>query len=108
MSAEYGRRIPPSPLPLWTLARTSDPETSRKAAASLDTRNHLGVLSAAYEAAGEHGLTDEEAATATGLAAAWKRCSDLRRLGHIVPTGGTRTGKSGREGIVCRWLGDGA
>lgn len=107
MSAEYGTRVPPPPLPLWTLARSSDPATSRKAAASLDTRNHLGILSRAYRDAGQRGMTDEEAAITTGLASAWKRCSDLRRLGYIVATGGTRTGRSGREGIVCRWQGDG-
>jgi hypothetical protein len=48
-------------------------------------------------------MTDEEAALTTGLASAWKRCSDLRRLGFIAATGETRTGSSGREGIVCRW-----
>ena len=54
------------------------------------------------------GPLDGKAATATGLASAWKRCSDLRRLGFITATGATRTGSSGREGIVCRWQGDGA
>lgn len=53
------------------------------------------------------GPLDGKAATATGLASAWKRCSDLRRLGFIVATGATRRGSSGREGIVCRWQGDG-
>ena len=111
MSAEYGFRPPPSlqGLPLFAAnARRTDPRTSRAAAASLDARGHLGILSRAYREAGERGLTDEEAATATGLASAWKRCSDLRRLGFIVATGGTRRGSSGRDGIVCRWQGDGA
>ena len=84
-------------------ARQSDPPTSKAAARSLDPRGQLGILSRAYEAAGPRGMTDEEAALTTGLASAWKRCSDLRRLGFIVATGETRTGSSGREGIVCRW-----
>ena len=111
MSAEYGFRPPPSlqGLPLFAAnARATDPFTSRTAAAGLDARGHLGILSRAYREAGERGLTDEEAATATGIASAWKRCSDLRRLGFIVATGGTRRGSSGRDGIVCRWQGDGA
>ena len=84
-------------------ARSSDPQTSKAAARSVDPRGQLGILSRAYAAAGARGLTDEEAALTTGLASAWKRCSDLRRLGFIVATGETRTGSSGREGIVCRW-----
>jgi hypothetical protein len=88
-----------------TRARASDPATSRAAARSLDTRTILGQLCAAYADAGAVGLTDEEAGTRVGKAGAWKRCSDLRRLGYIVATGETRTGSSGREGIVCRWQG---
>jgi hypothetical protein len=107
MSAEYGTRIQPPPLPLFALARTSDPITSRKAGLSVDPRGQLSALSRAYEAAGSRGMTDEEAAIATGIVAAWKRCSDLRRLGFIVATGETRRGSSGRDGIVCRWQGDG-
>ena len=110
MSAEYGFRPPISlqGLPLFAAnARTTDPRTSRAAAQSLDARSHLATLSRAYRDAGERGLTDEEAAITTGLASAWKRCSDLRRLGYIVATGGTRTGRTGRDGIVCRWQGDG-
>lgn len=87
-------------------ARQSDPQTSKAAARSLDPRGQLGILSRAYEAAGPRGMTDEEAALTTGLASAWKRCSDLRRLGFIVATGETRTGSSGRDGIVCRWKGE--
>jgi hypothetical protein len=111
MSAEYGVRRPPSwgGLPLFASnARRTDPSTSHAAARSLDARGQLGILSRAYAAAGVRGLTDEEAAIATGIESAWKRCSDLRRLGFIVATGGTRRGSSGRDGIVCRWRGDAA
>ena len=85
-----------------TRARASDPATSHAAARSLDTRTILGQLCAAYADAGAVGLTDEEAGARIGKPGAWKRCSDLRRLGYIVATGDTRTGLSGREGIVCR------
>lgn len=90
-----------------TRARANDPHTSRAAARSLDTRTILAQLALAYRDAGAAGLTDEEAGERVGKPGAWKRCSDLRRLGYIVATGGTRTGKTGREGIVCRWQGDG-
>ncbi|MCX6934124.1 MAG: hypothetical protein NTZ29_15815 [Verrucomicrobia bacterium] len=89
-----------------TRARASDPATSRAAARSLDTRTILGQLCAAYADAGAVGLTDEEAGARIGKPGAWKRCSDLRRLGYIVATGETRTGSSGRKAIVCRWQGD--
>jgi hypothetical protein len=89
-----------------TRARASDPATSRAAARRLDTRTILGQLCFAYANAGAVGLTDEEAGTRIGKPGAWKRCSDLRRLGYIVATGETRTGSSGREAIVCRWQGD--
>lgn len=108
MSAEYGFRSPPSlqGLPLFAAnARMTDPSTSRAAARSLNARSHLATLARAYEAAGARGMTDEEAAVSTGLTTAWKRCSDLRRLGYIVATGETRRGSSGRDGIVCRWDG---
>jgi hypothetical protein len=89
-----------------TRARASDPATSRAAARSLDTRTILGQLCKAYADAGAVGLTDEEAGKRIDKPNAWKRCSDLRRIGYIVATGETRTGSSGREGIVCRWQGD--
>lgn len=84
-------------------ARSSDPQTSKAAARSLDPRGQLGILSRAYEAAGPRGMTDEEAALTTGLASAWKRCSDLRRLGWIKTNGATRVGSSGRDQMVCVW-----
>jgi len=87
------------------LARTNDPETSRKAAQSLDAATMRDQLAQAFRLAGWHGMTDEEAGAATGIPGGWKRCSDLRRLGLIEPTGSTRRGSSGREQRVSRWTG---
>lgn len=95
-------RLPPAPLPLWLAARNTDPETSRAAAASIDRRGLCAILERAYREAGASGLTDSEAAERVGIDGAWKRCSDLRRLGIIVPTGATRTAPSGRQQQVCR------
>lgn len=89
-----------------TRARNTDPTTSKASARSLETREHLKRLSATYQKAGHYGLTDEQACELAGIAHGWKRCSDLRRLGFIVATGETRTGKSGRAQMVCRWQGD--
>ena len=92
---------------LWTNThcRRSDPPTSRAAAASVaDAGSHCRLLMAGYSAALPGGLTDEEAARRCGvdpLREGGKRCSDLRRLGLIAPTGETRPGSSGRRRMVC-------
>jgi hypothetical protein len=93
-------------LPLFARARASDPETSHAAAASIDrnTETHRKLLEA-WRCAGARGLTDEEAAIAADLpplVGYWKRCSELRAAGRIVPTGETRVGSTGRRRIVCR------
>ena len=86
-----------------THARSTDPPTSKRAADSLDPRSLLYRLAQVYEAAGAAGLTDEEAAAQAGIPTAWKRCSDLRRLGWIKTNGATRVGSSGRDQMVCVW-----
>jgi len=89
-----------------TRSRRSDPETSKAAARSLRTRPILEKLAEAYRSAGSFGLTDEEAGNRTGIEGAWKRCSDLRRLGVIIETQWTRRGSSGRAARVCIYQGD--
>ena len=88
-------------------ARASDPPTSKAAAKAVRVRagSQCGALLRAFVMAGEHGLTDEEAAYVTRLvenrsACWWKRCSDLRELGLIVPTGATRPGAAGSARMV--------
>lgn len=88
------------------LARTSDPETSKRAARSLDANGHLEALTALFRDAGSNGLTAEEAGDRAGFDGAWKRCSDLRRLGVITPTGTRRKATSGRWQQVCAYKGD--
>jgi len=88
------------------LARTSDPSTSKAAARSLDTCATLAFLAEIYQSAGAGGLTDEEAGMLSGIDGAWKRCSDLRRLGIIGPNGTTRRQSSGRSARVCVYTGD--
>jgi hypothetical protein len=89
-------------------ARASDPVTSKAAAndVRIRARSQRGTLLRAFVMAGEHGLTDEEAAYVTRLvenrsACWWKRCSDLRELGLIAPTGDTRPGSAGSDRMVC-------
>lgn len=81
-----------------TLARSGDPATSRTAAHRLRTAaTRRRRLLAAY-ATGDR--TAEEAARVAGYTpadGAWKRVSDLKRLGYIAPTGRTRPGSSGRD-----------
>lgn len=94
-----------------TIARASDPATSKAAAHAVAYRTgtHKANLLAAYAAAYPDGLTDEEAATIAGLVTTgyWKRCSDLRNDGRITPLldslGApiTRVASSGQNVIVC-------
>lgn len=95
---------PTDELPLFRHKRR-DHATSVAAAKSLPsvTTNHSLLLSA-YRAAGAAGLTDEEAARASGvdLLSCWtKRCGELRTMGLIAPTGETRISARGRARIVC-------
>lgn len=110
---EYQSRADFDALDLFALrygmrARASDPATSHAAAQSLDTSTIIAQLSRAYRDAGGRGLTDEEAGDIVGAVSAWKRCSDLRRLGRIVATDRTREGSSGRAQRVCVWAGGAA
>jgi hypothetical protein len=82
-------------------ARTTDPETSHKAAdrnAPRRTSQAMRILSAYLEGP----QTDEQASTIAKIPGGWKRCSDLRRLGYIEPTGETAVTSYGSEANVCR------
>jgi hypothetical protein len=78
-------------LPLF---RSADPITSVEGAKDVKPRrtSQAMLLLAEYL---KGGLTDEEAGMASGLALKpkccyWKRCSELRAGGFIIPTGETR------------------
>jgi hypothetical protein len=90
-----------------SLARTTDPATSKKGAADVRPRagSQKAVLLRAFALAGPHGLTDEEAGYVSHLAddprcGYWKRCSELRAAGLIAPTGEERTGRTGSAQAV--------
>ena len=90
-------------------ARTTDPATSKAAAASVDAQPMIDVLATLYERysrIGFGGMTAEEAADAAGFDpwAVSKRVSDLIRQGIIAPTGRTRPGSSGRQQRELRWV----
>lgn len=58
---------------------------------------------AEYVRAGDRGLTDDEAALASGMldTCYWKRCNELRQDGLIVDSGHKRMGFKNRMRIVC-------
>lgn len=90
------------------LARATDPETSQRGAADVRIRSlsQKHRLLGEYLAAGNDGLTDDQAGRYSGLSdnprcGYWKRCSELRAAGLIERTG--RVGKSdtGNDADIC-------
>lgn len=89
------------------LFRNNDPVTSKKAGKSVARRapSQQVILLRAYR--GGRGLTDEEAGIMTGLAhkprcCYWKRCSELRAMGYIIPTGETAKSTAGESQRICK------
>lgn len=89
-------------LPLF---RNADPITSAQGARDVKPRrvSQAMLLLSLYEYAD---LTDEQAGNLSGLAQRpkccyWKRCSELRAKGFIVPTGETRISSAGSAMQVC-------
>lgn len=89
-------------LPLF---RNADPVTSVQGAADVKPRrvSQAMQLLACYEYAD---LTDEQAGNMSGLAQRpkccyWKRCSELRAAGFIIPTGETRLSSAGSSMQIC-------
>lgn len=97
-------------LPDWKKnVRENDPETSKRGAKDVRLRSdgHKFKLLSSYAWTGDSGLTDEEAATHSGLIESshccwWKRSSELRRLGYIAHNGNTKVGASGTPRMVCK------
>ena len=90
-------------LPLF---RNTDPETSVKGAQDVKPRRGSQAMLLLAEYAHRDGLTDEEAGLFSGLLALpkccyWKRCSELRAKGLIIPTGETRLSSAGSAMQVC-------
>jgi hypothetical protein len=85
--------------------RSADPATSAMGAEDVKPRKRSQAMLLLAEYL-HGGLTDEEAGIATGLASKpkccyWKRCSELRANGLIVPTGETRPSSAGSAMQVC-------
>lgn len=76
--------------------RSDDHNTSIAGAESVAFRagSQKAKLLAAFADAGPRGMTDDEAAIATGLdrSCFWKRCGELRAAGLLVDTGMSRPG----------------
>ena len=94
------------PFELGRFFRQSDPLTSRK---SVTKTNRMRWGSQCYrllEAYAGSDLTDEEAASRSGVVAMakspWRRCSDLRQKGLIEPTGEERVSSANSMQMVCR------
>ncbi len=94
--------------PVEKMYRRQGPETSRAAAkvAKFGAGSQKYRLLEAY-AQNENGLTDEEAASVSGLienpsCCWWKRSNELREKKCIEETGETRVGRSGAQRMVCR------
>ena len=93
--------------PIKSEVRSTDPETSRKAAESTQEQIKRGTQRhrLLYEYAQAKDLTDEEAGMRSGLhmarACYWKRCGELRDLGLIRDVGYTRKSFVGHDVMVC-------
>jgi len=80
-------------------ARRTDPATSHMAADDMAPKlaGLQAALLDAFKAAGEYGLTSDEAEAKAHLhAGARRRVSELHAAGLIAPTGGTRLGRAGK------------
>jgi hypothetical protein len=89
-------------LPLF---RSADPITSVLGAGEVKPRRRSQAMLLLAEYL-HGGMTDEEAGMASGLALKpkccyWKRCSELRAMGLIIPTGETRLSSAGSAMQVC-------
>jgi hypothetical protein len=90
------------------LARATDPETSQRGAADVRIRamSQKHVLLGAYIAAGDEGLTDDQAGRYSRLSdnprcGYWKRCSELRAVGLIERTGRVGMSDTGNDADIC-------
>jgi hypothetical protein len=96
LDAEMDRLVAAAPVP------DSGPETSKAAARSMQVLAgslRFQVLQLYLQ----QDLTDEEAGDAISHPRIWPRCSELRSLGFIEPTGATRVvGRTGRQADVCQ------
>lgn len=105
---EAAKALRPSGTPLdeiqETPARNTDPATSHKAIHRLNATTSRGAVALAFYKSRvgyeEDGMTPKAAFKRAGIthhSSPWKRVSDLKNAGLIVPTGEHRVGDRGRE-----------
>ena len=87
---------PPSPLPDHGLARTTDPETSKAAAASIDPRGQHALILGTLRTLGKANSADIAAASGLTEHQTGRRLPELERAGAIRWTGAVAPGPSGR------------
>jgi predicted Rossmann fold nucleotide-binding protein DprA/Smf involved in DNA uptake len=85
-------------LPLFALARKSDPPTSHDAAKRAPVHGHCKVILEAFNA-GPAGQSEIVRRTGLSVAQVSKRLPDLRQDGFIVRDGETRSASGGREAL---------
>lgn len=100
---------PIAPYEPWENVRTSDPDTSKAAAESLDVTEVQRRVLTIHTAKRREGLTDEQLLGeyvglhgVTAESSPRKRRCDLTKIGLIIDSGERRPLKSGRNGIVWR------
>lgn len=78
---------------LFANVRDTDAVTSHAGSDRIAPKrgSQCATLLAVYQAYGP--MTDREAGERSGVPSAWKRASDLRRAGWLVPTGEVRDGQ---------------
>lgn len=84
-------------------ARNMDPDTSHEAAKAPRKRQIMTIL----ESFTHCPMTDEEVSSISGISQAWKRCSDLRKLGWIKDTGIRKQSSAGKMAMVSTITPDG-
>lgn len=92
-TALYHKQRGVTGLPMFdhiAIARDADTKTSHAGVDRIAPKRSTiaATLLAVYRAYGP--MTDREASIKAGVESGWKRCSDLRRAGFIVPTGEER------------------
>lgn len=89
------------------LFRNSDPITSKKAAKGASKRSPSQQVIILKAFGSGRGFTDEEVGIFTALAfkprcCYWKRCSELRAMGFITPTGDFAKSTAGELQRICK------
>lgn len=88
----------------WSVPYAPGSDTSREAAESIDAARLRHEVLAAFQRAGQRGLTADEAAAMIdeSVLATRPRVTELKQHGYLIPTGEKRENQSGRRARVLR------